>query len=373
MARQDDYLAAMLRHLGAAYYESQHGRATRSDVIRALDTVEEHLGEQAAEHDAAAGEAATPRPGDEPQRVRLRARRVRDLMTTSVVTADRATTFKEIASLLSEHGLSGLPVLVMGRRVGGVVTESDLLAAKENMVRRVLGAGAPRWRVRPRAREHLTLTAGELMTSPAITIGPDASPAAAARLMNAHHVRRLPVVSDDGVLVGIISRRDLLRAFLHPDTEIAADARHILREFSLGDLSGVTVTVRGGVVTISGSLQHARGQDRDLIPAAIRLIGNIDGVVNVVNRLGEAGIGGTPDPPPAGDRQPSAGRHDQRSGPGAAPARGGHPCPSACTIQRRKSEPLVRSAVRGPGPWSLSGGPRSRNGEVENPVMTGGR
>ena len=47
MTRTDTHLDAMLRHLGAAYYESLHGRAPRSDVTRALDTVEEHLGEQA--------------------------------------------------------------------------------------------------------------------------------------------------------------------------------------------------------------------------------------------------------------------------------------------------------------------------------------
>ena len=46
MSRTDEYLDTMLRHLGAAYYESLHGRAARSDVARALDTVEEHLKEQ---------------------------------------------------------------------------------------------------------------------------------------------------------------------------------------------------------------------------------------------------------------------------------------------------------------------------------------
>ncbi len=59
MARTDTYLDAMLRHLGAAYYESLHGRATRSDVTRALGTVEEHLDEHsphsAPAHDAEAG------------------------------------------------------------------------------------------------------------------------------------------------------------------------------------------------------------------------------------------------------------------------------------------------------------------------------
>jgi CBS-domain-containing membrane protein len=78
-----------------------------------------------------------------------------------------------------------------------------------------------------RRRQHLALTAGELMTSPAITIGPEATVPAAARLMSIHHVRRLPVVDPPGRLVGIVSRRDLLSVFLRPDEEIAADIRRV--------------------------------------------------------------------------------------------------------------------------------------------------
>ena len=58
------------------------------------------------------------------------------------------------------------------------------------------------------------------MTAPAITIGPDATIPAAARLMNTHHVRRLPVVDEDRKLVGIVSRRDLLSVFLRPDADL---------------------------------------------------------------------------------------------------------------------------------------------------------
>ena len=61
MARTDVHLEAMLRHLGAAYYESLHGRATRTDLARALDTVEEHLNEQTP-HTAPARAPARPQP-----------------------------------------------------------------------------------------------------------------------------------------------------------------------------------------------------------------------------------------------------------------------------------------------------------------------
>ena len=134
MSRRDDYLDAMLRHLGAAYYESVYGRAARSDVARALDTVEAHLNERGER-----SQAAPPEPGAQPadhgRRHGRWARRVSDVMTTSVVTADRITPYQEIARLLTEHKIGGVPVLMMGRQVAGVVTESDLLAAEDKAAR----------------------------------------------------------------------------------------------------------------------------------------------------------------------------------------------------------------------------------------------
>lgn len=283
MARTDIHLDAMLRHLGAAYYESLHGRATRSDVARALDTVEEHLHEEAAR-------PATPRPAPARHdgggtRHRRWARRVSDVMTTSVVTVDRITPYQEIDRLLTERRISGVPVLMMGRHVVGVVTEADLLAAEDETARqaRMAGALGRRWRLR--RQQHVGLTAGSMMTSPAITIGPDATIPAAARLMNTHHVRRLPVVDEDGKLVGVVSRRDLLSVFLRPDAEIVHDVRQVLNELPLADPKDTIVTVKHGVVTLTGTMRAEPGQD--VTALALRLIWDIDGVVDVVNRLGE--------------------------------------------------------------------------------------
>src|SRR5689334_16859773 len=202
MARADAHLDAMLRHLGAAYYESLHGRAARSDVARALDTVEEHLGEQ--------GPPASKAPHHQELRKRRWARRVSDVMTTTVVTVDRITPYQEIDRLLTKHRISGVPVLKMGREVVGVVTEADLLAAEDERRRqaRMAASIGRRWHLRK--QRHVRLTAGALMTSPAVTIGPDATIPAAARLMNTDHISRLPVVDGHGKLIGIVSRRDLL-------------------------------------------------------------------------------------------------------------------------------------------------------------------
>ena len=285
MARTDTHLDAMLRHLGAAYYESLHGRATRLDVTRALDTVDEHLSEQAPHR--------TPvRPHQAPQsnepRRRRWARRVSDVMTTSVVTVDRITPYQEIDRLLTQHKISGMPVLKMGREVAGLVSEADLLEAEDETSRkaRMASSAGRRWRLRP--QPHVNLTAETLMTTPAITIGPDATIPAAARLMNTHHVRRLPVVDEDGKLVGIVSRRDLLSVFLRPDTDIIHDIRQILDEIPLSDPQQVIVTVHHGVVTLAGTMRPEPGDRQDLIPLALRLVWDIDGVVDVVNRLGAA-------------------------------------------------------------------------------------
>jgi len=283
MARKDMHLDASLRHLGAAYYESLHGRATRSDVTRALDTVEENLHEQTP-HPA----RTSPAHHGEGTRHRRWARKVSDVMTTSVVTVDRITPYQDIDRLLTEHRISGVPVLMMGRQVAGVVSEADLLAAEDETARqaRMASAIGRRWWLRK--RPHTSLTAGALMTAPAITIGPDATIPAAARLMNTHHLRRLPVIDEDGKLVGIVSRRDLLSVFLRPDADIVHDARQVLDEIPLADPKDVIVTVRHGVVTVAGTTQPEPGQEQDLISLVLRLIWDIDGVVDVVNKLGEA-------------------------------------------------------------------------------------
>jgi CBS domain-containing protein len=119
-----------------------------------------------------------------------------------------------------------------------------------------------------------------MMTAPAITVLPDAPLMTAARLMNTHHIRRLPVVDTSGRLLGVVSRRDLLSAFLRPDDEIAADVRFVLSSILLEDLSAAEVSVHDGVVELSGALRR-----QDLAPAAVRLASDVDGVVAVTDRF----------------------------------------------------------------------------------------
>ncbi len=288
MTRTDAHMDGMLRHLGAAYYESLHGRGAHADVARARAAIEQALGEGHARGAGPVHLTGRPVPGAgkprSPHSWRWHSR-VGDVMTTDVVTVDRITRYKEIAALLARHHISAVPVLTMGRHVAGVVSEADLLKLEDKHAREVRAAGRPGHLHWPGTRRdaHWGITAAELMTSPAATIKADATIPGAARLMNAHHVKRLPVVDGDGKLIGIVGRRDLLTVFLRPDAVIASEVHQMLAELLFTEPEHIAVHVQGGVVTISA--KPGLETEPDLIPVAIRLIWDIDGVVDVVNKL----------------------------------------------------------------------------------------
>lgn len=288
MTRRDAHIDGTLRHLGAAYYDSLHGRASTGDVARALDSVDEHIGDHGSRQGprtSSAGPADRPaRKG--PQHHGRWHHRVRDVMTTSVVTVDRITPYKEIVTLMAEHHIGAVPVLSMGRHVAGLVSEADLLRVQDKRERRAHSQAGGRLHWRAGRQKHWGLTARELMTSPAITIHPEATLPAAARLMNSHHLKRLPVIDADGTLAGIVSRSDLLSVFLRPDDDIAREVREMLAQILLADPADIKVAVHKGIVTLAG--QPATADQRDLIPVAVRLTWDIDGVVDVVDKISEA-------------------------------------------------------------------------------------
>ena len=263
MGRREAHFDAMLRHLGAVYYQALQEEAAAAGVAR-VDAVTE----LPARRDRGPGTG---------QGLRHRGRwRVRDVMTADVVTADRNMSYKQAAELLTDQCVSAIPVVAKGGRLVGVVSEADVLRKAERRPwRRGGGLSARVRRDRDKARAR---TAGQLMTSPVITIHPDASLSAAARLMNAHRIRRLPVVNA-GDLVGIVSRRDLMKVFLRPDEDITAEVSGVLAQILPEDAGQVTVGVLDGVVTLDGA------PDQDLVPVAVGLTAGVDGVVAVVNRL----------------------------------------------------------------------------------------
>jgi CBS domain-containing protein len=203
---------------------------------------------------------------------------VGDVMTTAVVAAHEGAVFKEIVDSLTRNNISGVPVIDVERRVVGVVSASDLLV---RLAPGHLELPRGHWltsHAESRRKLHAA-TARELMTAPAVHVTADTPIAEAARLATESRVRRLPVVSSEGLLIGIVTKTDLLRAFLRPDGEILRDVvdNVVVGEFAV-DPTGLDITVIEGVVTVSGQME--RKQLADYLVESIREVG---GVVDVVS------------------------------------------------------------------------------------------
>src|SRR5690606_5815905 len=198
--------------------------------------------------------------------------KVRDLMTTEVVSVSESTSLKEAAQLMASHGVSGLPVVSEGKVVG-VVSEADFVErsstrSRASLVELLFSRGE-------RRREADTV--GEVMTRDVVTIGPDTNHADAARLMRRKRVKRLPVVDDDGRLIGIVSRADILGVFTRPDVDIEREIRErLIGQVLAIEPDRVTVTVEDGRVRLEGTLQ-AKTESQLLEELASR----VDGVLGV--------------------------------------------------------------------------------------------
>ncbi|HEU4420968.1 MAG TPA: CBS domain-containing protein [Pilimelia sp.] len=208
-------------------------------------------------------------------------RKVRDVMTKKVVSVRQAAPFRDIVDVLTRAGISAVPVVDGDGRVLGVVSEADLLAKVEFAD----GTDEPRFfegrRHRVTRQKATGTVAGELMSAPVVTIGADVSIVEAAKLLESAGVKRLPVVDDEGRLVGIVSRRDLLSVFLRPDTEIRTEIRtEILGKLLRIDPVQVHVTVADGHVTLTGELEC-----KSLTSLAAHLVERVDGVVHVTNQI----------------------------------------------------------------------------------------
>jgi CBS domain-containing protein len=202
-------------------------------------------------------------------------------MTRDVVCAHEDTPYKELVELLATWRVSAVPVVDDHHHVLGVVSEADLLLKQEKPGRPLARALSARRRRLERAKAQATVAA-ELMSQPAITIGPQATLTEAARRLHAEGIKRLPVIDAVGRLVGIVSRGDLLKMFLRSDEELQEE---IVEDVIFGDLlmapNRFDVHVRDGVVALQGSCER-----RSLIPTVVRAVAGVEGVVRVENRLG---------------------------------------------------------------------------------------
>ena len=202
--------------------------------------------------------------------------RIADVMTTKVLTVTPETSLKEVAELLAARGISGMPVVDRDGLVLGVVSEADILQKERRYTKRTRldrmfhrhdGADAKR----------TATTAAQAMTAPAVTVKGSRRVDVAASLMLDRSVNRLPVVDEQGALLGIVTRADLVRAFVHTDDEIGREIRDevLLHELWLRP-EDFQLTVTRGEVSVAG--HFATDEDRELL---IRRVSLVPGVVSI--------------------------------------------------------------------------------------------
>lgn len=215
--------------------------------------------------------------------------KVSDIMTRSVVTVNPRTTVRELATLMADKRISGVPVITDDGALVGVVSESDLLHRAE------LGTEKRRkWWLRvltdtdQLARDFTKShgqTARDVMVRYVVTVGPDADLADAADIMDTHRIKRLPVV-ESGRLVGILTRGDLVRALVRAETAkssrkldnatVHAALQERMKQQSWLDSSLINVIVEDGVVKLAGYVQSSEQRD------ALRVLAQeTDGVTRV--------------------------------------------------------------------------------------------
>jgi CBS domain-containing protein len=220
--------------------------------------------------------------------------KARDIMTASVASIAAAASVADAVSAMLDRRVSGLPVVESNGALVGIVTEGDFLRRAELGTEHKVG----RWlrlffspgRAAVDYAHDQGRRVGDVMTAPAIAVGPDASVQEIVDLMTRHAVKRLPVV-EDGRLVGIVSRSDLLRALdrswrarpaprPRSDAEILSDIRAEFERVPCIPSALIGVVVRDGAVTMHGSIMDER--ERDAIRVAVE---NTEGVKAIHDHL----------------------------------------------------------------------------------------
>jgi len=175
--------------------------------------------------------------------------RARDVMSRPVISVDTRSTVREAVTALTEHGFATVPVVDEDGRVIGIFGESDGL----------------------RADPHGKTLVTAAMSTPVEVVAPDTDLATIAERMLADHLRALPVV-EEGLLIGMVARRDLLRTMVRADDVIAGNVRGLLDQYA-GSRRHWTVEVHDGTVTISGDF--ADDAEKSLVTALARTVGGV--------------------------------------------------------------------------------------------------
>lgn len=189
-----------------------------------------------------------------------------DLMTTEVIAVSKDTGLREAARLMFRNRVSGLPVRENDGTLAGIITEADFLRLEVERMEGTSTAGD---------------TVADVMQRGVVTVEPDVEVYEAAKIMAVQEVKRLPVVDDEGQLLGVISRADIVSLFTRPDDVIEDEIREdLIRRVLFIDPDGLQVDVSNGVVTLGGEVETQR--EASIIE---ELTGRLDGVLRVESAL----------------------------------------------------------------------------------------
>jgi CBS domain-containing protein len=215
---------------------------------------------------------------------------VKNVMTTPVIGVDPTASVADAARLMLGHKISGLPVMTPAGELVGMISEGDFLRRSElgtdphlaGLMRFLESSG--------RQADTYVHTHGrkvaEVMTTRLRTVPPGAALADAVEIMLKHHVKRLPVV-EGGRIVGIVSRSDLMRTLLEalpsgkPDGDDDRIRKAVKAELAAQSWGGaIGVSVRGGAVTLGGTIFEDRARAAALVAAE-----NVPGVKSVTDEM----------------------------------------------------------------------------------------
>ena len=220
--------------------------------------------------------------------------KVAEIMTRDVVCVPPDASVREVARLMLEHRISGVPVVDAERRVLGVVSEGDLLRRPEIATERSERGWLSLFvSDETRARDLIKSRGGlarEVMTQPAICVAAEASLEEAVGAMERHGIKRLPVL-EQGKLAGLMTRADVVRAWLRQQTPQASDRDSELRErvaerlrsLAWTQSARVNVEVDKGVVRLWGTVESTTQRE-----AIVLAVSSLDGVSDVQAYLGSA-------------------------------------------------------------------------------------
>ncbi len=194
--------------------------------------------------------------------------RVKDIMTRKVYSVRTVDSVESAAKLLAERQVTAAPVYDDAGELVGMVSEGDLLW------HRVPTDPTAHLRPMTSGQDERPHTVADVMSGAPLTTWPEADIADVAQTMIEREVRSLPVLEDD-VVVGIVSRRDILRTVVRTDDVVRRDVQHRLDEYG-GGVERWVATVHDGLVTIDGEL------DDDVERTVVRIMARtVPGVADV--------------------------------------------------------------------------------------------